>query len=98
MKNPTKTHVKNPPENLLDLPRFATDLPPICSCGSELWIDACDRCCDDVDWFVTEREKDEYREIDREGEIGYGEIKKSENMIERERERERKRIKTGKMS
>ena len=51
-----------------------------------------------MDWFVIEREKDEYREIDREGEIGYGEIKKSENMIERERERERKRIKTGKMS
>ena len=51
----------------------------------------CDWSCDDVDWFVTEREKDEYREIDREGEIGYGEIKKSENMIERERERERER-------
>ena len=31
MKNPTKTHMKNPLENPLDLPRFATDLPPICS-------------------------------------------------------------------
>ena len=38
MKNPTKTHVKNPTENPLDLPRFATDLPPICSCGSGLRI------------------------------------------------------------
>ena len=38
MKNPTKTHVKNPLENPLDPPRFATDLPPICSCGSELRI------------------------------------------------------------
>ena len=29
-------------------------------------IGAVDRCrsCDDMDWFVTERERDEYREID----------------------------------
>ena len=40
--------------------------------GSVLWIDACDRSCDDVDWFVTERERDE-TEIDQEGETGYGE-------------------------
>ena len=45
-----------------------------------------------MDWFVTKRERDEYREIDREGETGYGEIeererKKSENMREGERER-----------
>ena len=50
-----------------------------------------------MDWFVTEREKDEYREIDREGETGYGEIeererKKSENTRERERKRERARV------
>ena len=49
-------------------------------CGSELWIGdrSCDWSCDDVDWFVTKREKDEYREIDREGETGYGEIEERE--------------------
>ena len=64
-------------------------------CGSELWIGACDRSCDwscdDVDWFVTEREKDEYREIYREGETGYGEIEEREKEIrkyDRKRERE----------
>ena len=43
-----------------------------------------------MDWFVTERERNEYREIDQEGESGYREIEereKSENMRERERER-----------
>ena len=47
-----------------------------------------------MDWFVTEREKDEYREIDREGETGYGEIEEREKEIrkyDRERERERER-------
>ena len=54
-----------------------------------------------MDWFVIERERDEYREIDREGENGYGEIEERQKEIkkyDRERERERKRIKTGKMS
>ena len=54
-----------------------------------LWISAYDR--DDVDSFVTERERDEYREIDREGESGYGEIEEREQEIRkygRERERE----------
>ena len=37
-KNPYEKSNKNPPENPLDLPRFDTDLPPICSCGSELRI------------------------------------------------------------
>ena len=49
-----------------------------------------------MDWFVTEREKDEYREIDREGETGYGEIEEREKEIRKyDRERERERIKTG---
>ena len=30
-KNPYEKSNKNPPENLLDLPQFAIDLPPICS-------------------------------------------------------------------
>ena len=82
------------------------DLPLICrrfaavdrSCGLvELWIDtcdqSCDRSCDDVDWFVTEREKDEYREIDREGETGYGEIEEREKEIRKyDREIERKSV------
>ena len=52
-----------------------------------------------MDWFVTEREKDEYREINREGETGYGEIEEREKEIRKyDRERERERIKTGKMS
>ena len=51
---------------------------------------------------MTERERDEYRKIDREGESGYGEIEEREQEIrkygrERERERERARIKMGKM-
>ena len=50
-----------------------------------------------MDWFVTEREKDEYREIDREGETRYGEIEEREKEI-RKYDRERERIKTGKMS
>ena len=53
-----------------------------------------------MDWFVTERERDEYRKIDREGESGYGEIEEREQEIRkygRERERERARIKRGKM-
>ena len=49
-----------------------------------------------MDWFVTEREKDEYREIDREGETGYGEIEEREKEIRKyERGRERAHIKTG---
>ena len=43
---------------------------------------------------MTEREKYEYREIDREGETGYGEIEEREKEIrkyDRERERERER-------
>ena len=44
-----------------------------------LWIDACDQSCDDVDWFVTEREKDEYREIEERE-------RNQKNMKERERE------------
>ena len=49
-----------------------------------------------MDWFVTERERDEYREIDREGETGYGEIEEREKEIRKyERGRERARIKTG---
>ena len=48
---------------------------------------------------MTEREKDEYREIDREGETGYGEIEEREKEIRNyDREREGERIKTGKMS
>ena len=50
-----------------------------------------------MDWFVTEREKDEYREIDREGETGYGEIEERKKEIIKY-DRERERIKTGKMS
>ena len=55
-----------------------------------------------MDWFVTKREKDEYREIDREGETGYGEIEEREKEIrkyerKREKERESTRIKTDKM-
>ena len=51
-----------------------------------------------MDWFVTEREKDEYREIDREGETGNGEIEEKEKEIrkydrERERESTQKRVK-----
>ena len=44
-----------------------------------------------MDWFVTEREIDEYREIDRKGESRYGEIEEREQEIRkygRERERE----------
>ena len=57
-----------------------------------LWIDACDRSCGSV--LVTERERDGYREIDREGESGYRKIEEKEQQIrkyggERERERER---------
>ena len=38
---------------------------------------------------MTEREKDEYREIDRKGETGYGEIKEIEKEIRKyDRERE----------
>ena len=49
-----------------------------------------------MDWFVTGRGKDEYREIDREGETGYGEIEEREKEIRKyDRERERERIKTG---
>ena len=49
-----------------------------------------------MDWFVTERERDEYREIDREGETGYGEIEEREKEIRKyDREREKTRIKTG---
>ena len=49
-----------------------------------------------MDWFVIEREKDEYREIDREGETGYGEIEEREKEIRKyDREREKARIKTG---
>ena len=47
-----------------------------------------------MDWFVIEREKDEYREIEERDK----EIRKYDRERERERERERKRIKTGKMS
>ena len=50
-----------------------------------------------MDWFVTKREKDEYREIDREGETRYGEIEEREKGIIKY-DRERERIKTGKMS
>ena len=47
---------------------------------------------------MTEREKDEYREIDREGETGYGEIEEREKEIRKyDIERERERIKTGKI-
>ena len=46
-----------------------------------------------MDWFVTEREKDEYREIDREGESGYREIEEREQQIRKNgRERERARV------
>ena len=49
-----------------------------------------------MDWFVTEREIDEYREIDRKGESGYGEIEEREQEIRKYgRERERVRIKMG---
>ena len=49
-----------------------------------------------MDWFVTEREKDEYREIDREGETGYEEIEEREKEIRKyERGREIACIKTG---
>ena len=51
-----------------------------------------------MDWFVTERERDEYREIDREGETGYGEIEEREKEIkkyDRERERAYKNEKNG---
>ena len=48
---------------------------------------------------MTERERDGYREIDREGESGYREIEEREsNKLEkmgRERERERAGIKMG---
>ena len=79
-----------------------------------LWIDACDRSCgsmlvigavDRCLWprwcglvLVTERERDEYREIDWEGESGYGEIEEREQEIRKYgRERESARIKMGKM-
>ena len=37
-----------------------------------------------MDWFVTKREKDEYREIDRDGETGYGEIEEREKLVRTE--------------
>ena len=46
-----------------------------------------------MDWFVTERERDEYREIDREGETRYGEIEEREKETRKfDREREKARI------
>ena len=63
------------------------------SCGLVLlWIDACDRSCGSV--LVTERARDGYREIDREGESGYRKIEEREQQIRkygREREREQQR-------
>ena len=67
---------------------------------SELWIDACDRSCGSVIGAVIEavmmwiglwpRGRRWDREIDREGETGYGEIEEREREIRKyDRERER---------
>ena len=58
----------------------------------ELWIGdwSCDWSCDDVDWFVTERERDETERLLRGRDRVWRdrrERENSENMIVRERER-----------